>query len=133
MLSKGYQFMRIRIILGLLAISCLASLAIFVCVPTTRSSSKAPAPVIKPELVLQTGHTLKVNCVVFGPDGRWLASGGADNSIKIWDVSSARELRPLAGHTGWVKALAVSRDGKWLASGSNDRSVRVWDVVFGLG
>src|SRR5436190_20199599 len=89
------------------------------------------ATVAPPELVLQTGHTMKVNCVVFGPDGNWVASGGADNSIKIWDVNSGRELRALSGHTGWINALAVSTDGRLLASGSNDRTVRLWDVVSG--
>ncbi|HXD30757.1 MAG TPA: caspase family protein [Pyrinomonadaceae bacterium] len=98
---------------------------------TTTGSSSPSDPVAKPELVLQTGHTSRVNCIAFGPDGTWLASGGADNSIKIWDVRSGRELRPLNGHTGWIKALAVSRDGKWVASGSNDRTVRVWDVISG--
>lgn len=120
-----------RVSFTLAVFLCLIGLVTFVWRPASESSANPSAPVAKPELVLQTGHTLKVNCVAFGPDGLWLASGGADNSIKIWDVRSGRELRSLNGHTGWVKALAISRDGKWLASGSNDRTVRVWDVFSG--
>src|SRR3989442_3747646 len=52
----------------------------------------------RPELVLQTGHSKGVNCAVFGPDGRWLASGGSDNAIKVWQVASGREIRALTGH-----------------------------------
>ena len=85
----------------------------------------------RPELVLQTGHTTRINCVVFGPEGKWLASGGADNQIKLWDAASGRELRSLNGHTGWIKSLAVSTDGLWLASGSNDRTIKVWNVASG--
>src|SRR5438132_7945311 len=75
----------------------------------------------RPELVLQTGHSEGVNCSAFGPDGSWLASGGSDNAIKIWQVASGRELRALTGHTNYVKSLAASRNGQWLASGSSDR------------
>ena len=118
-------------LIAFLALSCLILLLTWTPRGVSSSVGFSAAPVARPELVLQTGHTLKVNCVVFGPDGRWLASGGADNSIKIWDVNSGRELRALTGHTGWVKALAASHDGRWLASGSNDRTVRVWDVLTG--
>src|SRR5687768_16288101 len=57
------------------------------------------------ELVLQTGHTTPMNAVAFSPDAKWLASGGSDNQIKLWCISSGRELRSLNGHTGWVKSL----------------------------
>src|SRR5262245_46065092 len=76
----------------------------------------------RPELVLQTGHSKGVNCAAFGPDGSWLASGGSDNSIKIWQVENGRELRALMGHTGYVKSLATSPNGRWVASGSSDRT-----------
>src|SRR5205085_1979913 len=85
----------------------------------------------RPELVLQTGHSKGVNCSAFGPDGSWLASGGSDNAIKIWQVASGRELRALTGHTNYVKSLAASRNGRWLASGSSDRTVKVWEVATG--
>jgi WD40 repeat protein len=88
--------------------------------------SETPAPVTpaapgdKPELILQTGHTRSANAVAFSPDNRWLASGGKDNVIKIWDLANGNVLRTLYGHTSNVNALAVSPDGKLLASGSGD-------------
>ncbi len=73
-----------------------------------------------PELILQTGHTRSANAVAFSPDNRWLASGGKDNVVKIWDLTTGNVLRTLYGHTSNVNALAVSPDGKLLASGSGD-------------
>jgi WD40 repeat protein len=89
-------------------------------------STQTPTPVTpttprdKPELILQTGHTRSANAVAFSPDNRWLASGGKDNVIKIWDLATGNVLRTLYGHTSNVNALAVSPDGKLLASGSGD-------------
>jgi len=89
--------------------------------PTPTPASVAPAsPGDKPELILQTGHTRSANAVAFSPDNRWLASGGKDNVIKIWDLATGNVLRTLYGHTSNVNALAVSPDGKLLASGSGD-------------
>lgn len=105
-------------------------LALLVCTAVGQAAH-APELRLRPELVLQTGHTMRVNCLSFGPANRWLASGGADNTIKIWDVASGRELRALTGHSGWVNALAISPVGDVLASGSNDLSVRIWRVAAG--
>jgi WD40 repeat protein/uncharacterized caspase-like protein len=68
---------------------------------------------------------------VFGPDDRWIASGSADNSIRLWDVDSGRELRALVGHKNWIKSLALSRSGEILASGSNDHTAKLWNVSSG--
>ncbi|MDX6530895.1 MAG: hypothetical protein QOH41_3185 [Blastocatellia bacterium] len=89
--------------------------------PTSTPASVTPGtPGDKPELILQTGHTRSANAVAFSPDNRWLASGGKDNVIKIWDLANGNVLRTLYGHTSNVNALAVSPDGKLLASGSGD-------------
>jgi WD40 repeat protein len=89
--------------------------------PTQTPTAVTPAtPGDKPELILQTGHTKSANAVAFSPDNRWLASGGKDNVIKIWDLANGNVLRTLYGHTSNVNTLAVSPDGKLLASGSGD-------------
>jgi WD40 repeat protein len=89
--------------------------------PTQTAASVTPtSPSDKPELILQTGHTKSAIAVAFSPDNRWLASGGKDDVIKIWDLATGNVLGTLYGHTSNINALAVSPDGKLLASGSGD-------------
>ena len=86
------------------------------------------------ELKQLIGHNAAVNTAAFSPDGRWLATGGDDNQILLWDVSTLRDpqLEPvpilLDGHTAKVVDLAFSADGQYLASASWDRRVGIWDI-----
>jgi WD40 repeat protein/serine/threonine protein kinase len=65
----------------------------------------------------------------FSPDGRRLVVGGEKNTVKIWDVETKQELRPLKGHSGDVGAAAFSPDseGRWVASAGEDSTVKIWD------
>src|ERR1051325_8199212 len=85
----------------------------------------------RPELVLQRGHSQGVTCAAFAPDGTWLASGAADNTILIWQLPSGRQLRTLSGHRGPIRSLAISVNGELLASGSNDRTIKIWNIAKG--
>ena len=87
-----------------------------------------PSPALRHVL---TGHTKAVTAVAIAPDGNWLASGGLDQSVRIWDPVSGRQRTILSGHTRGVEAVAIAPDGTWLASSSVTGTVRIWDLVTG--
>jgi WD40 repeat protein len=69
--------------------------------------------------------------VAFSSDGSTLASGSFDNTIKLWDVKTGKELQTLTGHSYSVTSVAFSSDGSTLASGSDDETIKLWDVNTG--
>jgi WD40 repeat protein len=77
------------------------------------------------------GHSSWVTSVVFSPDGRRLASGSWDQTIKFWDVPTGHEVDTLGGKMKEVQALALSRDGRWLAAENSSDTVMLWDATTG--
>jgi WD40 repeat protein len=69
--------------------------------------------------------------VAFDPQGRWLASGSEDKTVKLWDTDSGELVRTLEGHQDIVRSVAFDPQGRWLASGSDDEAVKLWDVESG--
>jgi WD40 repeat protein len=78
-----------------------------------------------------SGHTGEVLSVAFAPDGKTLASGSADNTVKVWDAATGTLLRTLSGHTDAVNSVAFSPDGSAIASGSADSTIKLWDAASG--
>jgi WD40 repeat protein/tetratricopeptide (TPR) repeat protein len=105
------------------------------------------------------GHLDKVWSVAFSPDGKWVASGSRDGTIRVWNAATGNQIHTLEGrngafkkdgtvhmwtpprsdssmnlsgtHPGAVKSVAFSPDGKRLASGCVDHKIRVWDAATG--
>lgn len=85
----------------------------------------------RPELVVQAGHSSHINTIAITSDGKLIASGGNDKSIKLWDAATGRLLRTLTGHLSDINSLAFSPDASRLASASFDGTVRLWDIETG--
>jgi WD40 repeat protein/serine/threonine protein kinase len=73
------------------------------------------------------GHKAAVRCVRFHPDGRMLASGSADQTIRFWDADTGAPLGTLADHSK-ASGITFSPDGRTLAS-ANDGHIQMWDVA----
>ena len=74
------------------------------------------------------GHDSTVYSVAFSPDGKYIASGSWDNTIKLWNVETGECLRTFKGHANVVLSVAFSPDGRYIASGSWDSTIKLWDL-----
>lgn len=83
---------------------------------------------------LQTleGHLRSVEALSFSPDGKTLATGSMDKTVKLWDPVTGALHRTLKGHAFGVIAVAFAPDGQTLASGSGDKTVKLWDPATGI-
>ncbi|MGE0055046.1 MAG: protein kinase [Hyphomicrobium sp.] len=83
------------------------------------SSETAPITVLE-------GHANAVQALATDPSGTWLASGGADKTVKLWNMETGEVKATYRNHSDYVSALAVTDDGGLVAAGTLDGAVRLW-------
>lgn len=81
-----------------------------------------------PEIWTHKAHQGGVLALCFSASGRWLASGGGDNIVKVWDAQSGLLCMSLEGHTMPVTALSFGEQEQVLASGSRDKKIALWSM-----
>ncbi len=115
--------------------------------PSTSTISPTPSPSETPdvstygqssaptrqatELKQLAGHINWVKSIVYSKDGTRAVSGGADNSVRLWDITQGKQIRMYPGHTNQVNCVAFTPDERYIVSGSDDCTVRVFDVESG--
>ncbi|WJW70306.1 AAA-like domain-containing protein (plasmid) [Candidatus Chlorohelix allophototropha] len=73
------------------------------------------------------GHQAEITWLAFSPGNKYLASASRDQTARIWEVDSGKEVAVLQGHSGAVLALDYSPDGRYLITASADKTLRLWD------
>lgn len=66
--------------------------------------------------------------IAFSPDGQSIATGDANNQVRLWRVADYQLLQTYPGHTDWIRSILFSADGSAIFSGSDDQTIRVWDI-----
>ena len=84
--------------------------------------------VVKGDLVsMLTGHVDVVMMAKFTPDGRYIASASEDNSVRVWDVSTSKQIWKYESDCYFL-SCSISPDGKYLAACSRDETIKIWDL-----
>jgi len=88
-----------------------------------------------------SGHTHHPQGLAFTPDGRFLISGGLDQTVRVWEMASCKQVFELKGHKRSVAAIALSPNGRVVASAGGSQSypievadphrIRLWDIATG--
>ena len=83
------------------------------------------------QMVVLSGHTDWVRSVTFSSDGRSLASGSDDKTVKLWDLQTGGVIKTFYGHNDYICSVSISGDYTGVVSGSGDLTIHLWDIQTG--
>ena len=112
------------------AISALLSIAAWRIDPSSAARYAMLAAAARPAIVVFSGYNDTVLSVAFSPDGKTLASGSGDGTVRLSNLATHQQIgSPLTGTHRAVNSVAFSPDGTTLATGNDDGTVRLWDLA----
>ena len=79
--------------------------------------------------VFLEGHKSNIRALAITSDNKYIVSGSADMTIRIWNLLENRQEGILAEHTSWVTSIAITSDNKYAISSSYDSTVRIWNLL----
>lgn len=79
-----------------------------------------------------SGHTKRVNTIQVTPDGKYIVTGGADSTIRIWDFKTLKCIRTITEQRNVILSIALAANGSYIISGGMESLGRVWDFKTGL-
>lgn len=85
----------------------------------------------QPEVVISAGHTDFISSIAMSSDGKWIASGSIDKSVKIIDVASGKELRTFGGHNQRIQTIKFDPTNRYISVYVEGESIYIYDVVSG--
>jgi WD40 repeat protein len=88
-------------------------------------------PKVKAPANILTGHSDGVKCLAISPNGKILASGSQDKTIKLWELETGELINTLVGHWDEVNSIVFSADGQTLISCSRDERIQLWNLSTG--
>jgi WD40 repeat protein/predicted Ser/Thr protein kinase len=83
------------------------------------------------EMAVFKGHTGPVRSLAFSADGKMLATGSQDRTVRIWDMAAKAAINVSKGHEGEIWSVSFSPDSRTLATSSDDFTARLWDLTAG--
>ncbi|MFN8211740.1 MAG: caspase family protein [Bacteroidales bacterium] len=83
------------------------------------------------ETVVQTGHYAPVTAVAYSPDGKFIATGSEDKTVKLWRRTDGKEIRTFQGNISAISSVEINRQGSLILSVTNNGTLTVWDLNTG--
>lgn len=83
----------------------------------------------RPRVVVQLGHSDNLLAVAYSADGRLALTGSEDQTARLWDTTTGKEIRRFAGHDGPIRSVAFSVDARYVLTGSVDSTARLWETA----